>query len=86
MTVKPRLSKELGTRHRAAIGITEETDAEAIIVSEETGAISFAHHGEMERYLDPDILRARLRDTFERKSQSGAQQVVAEPAEHGADG
>jgi diadenylate cyclase len=86
LTVKPRLSKELGTRHRAAIGITEETDAVAIIVSEETGAISFAHHGEMERYLDPDTLRARLRDTFERKAQSGAQRVVAEPAEHRADG
>ena len=54
LTVKPRLSKELGTRHRAAIGVTEETDAVAIIVSEETGAISFAHDGEMERYLDPD--------------------------------
>src|SRR6266700_8275567 len=47
LTVKPRLSKELGTRHRAAIGLTEETDAVAIIVSEETGAISFAHDGEM---------------------------------------
>src|SRR6476646_6716172 len=45
LTVKPRLSKELGTRHRAAIGVTEETDAVAIIVSEETGAISLAHDG-----------------------------------------
>ena len=54
LTVKPRLSKELGTRHRAAIGVTEETDAVAIIVSEETGAISLAHDGEIERFLDGD--------------------------------
>ena len=58
LTVKPRLSKELGTRHRAAIGVTEETDAVAIIVSEETGAISFAHDGEIERFLDADTAEA----------------------------
>ncbi len=86
LTVKPRLSKELGTRHRAAIGVTEETDAVAIIVSEETGAISFAHHGEMERYIDPDTLRLRLRDAFERRTSTTAPRVVAEPAEHRMDG
>jgi diadenylate cyclase len=85
LTVKPRLSKELGTRHRAAIGVTEETDAVAIIVSEETAAISFAHDGEMERYLDPDTLRQRLRDAFERKGQMSAPRVVAAPAEHHLD-
>src|SRR5499425_1203220 len=77
LTVKPRLSKELGTRHRAAIGVTEETDAVAIIVSEETAAISFGHDGEMERYLDPDTLRLRLRDAFERKGAAAAPHVVA---------
>jgi diadenylate cyclase len=86
LTVKPRLSKELGTRHRAAIGVTEETDAVAIIVSEETAAISFAHDGEMERYLDPDTLRLRLRDAFERKGVMAAPRVVATPAEHHLDG
>lgn len=85
LTVKPRLSKELGTRHRAAIGVTEETDAVAIIVSEETGAISFAHDGEMERYLDPENLRQRLRDAFERKSASHAPRAIAEPIEHRLD-
>jgi diadenylate cyclase len=84
LTVKPRLSKELGTRHRAAIGVTEETDAVAIIVSEETAAISFAHDGEIERFLDPDTLRLRLRDAFERKA-IRAPRAVAEPAEHGLD-
>ena len=82
LTVKPRLSKELGTRHRAAIGVTEETDAVAIIVSEETGAISFAHDGDMERYLDPDTLRQRLRDAFERKAIGAAPRPIIEPAEH----
>src|SRR5437762_510814 len=82
LTVKPRLSKDLGTRHRAAIGITEETDAVAIVVSEETGAISFAHHGEIERFLDPDTLRLRLRDAFERRTVSTEPRVVAETAEH----
>src|SRR5215467_13898813 len=86
LTVKPRLSKELGTRHRAAIGVTEETDAVAIIVSEETGAISFAHDGEMERYLDPDTLRQRVRDVFERKSPAAERRVVIEHAERRVDG
>jgi len=85
LTVKPRLSKELGTRHRAAIGVTEETDAVAIIVSEETGAISFAHDGEMERYLDPASLRTRLREALERKSPAAEPRVVVEPAEHRVD-
>jgi diadenylate cyclase len=62
--------------------VTEETDAVAIIVSEETAAISFAHDGEMERYLDPDTLRLRLRDAFERKGSIVAQRVVAAPVEH----
>src|SRR5438552_6312692 len=85
LTVKPRLSKELGTRHRAAIGVTEETDAVAIIVSEETGAISFAHDGEMERYLDPETLRLRLRDAFERKAAAPAPRAIVEPIEHRLD-
>jgi diadenylate cyclase len=85
LTVKPRLSKELGTRHRAAIGVTEETDAVAIIVSEETGVISFAHDGDMERYLDPDTLRQRLRDAFERKTSVAAPRHIVEPAEHRMD-
>src|SRR5437667_10609277 len=86
LTVKPRLSKELGTRHRAAIGVTEETDAVAIIVSEETGAISFAHDGEIERFLHPETLRLRLRDAFEHKSMRTAHRVVATPAENRLDG
>lgn len=61
LTVNPRLSKDLGTRHRAAIGLTEESDAVAIVVSEETGIISLALDGHIERGLDPERLRSRLR-------------------------
>ena len=61
LTVNPRLSRELGTRHRAAIGLTEEGDAVAIVVSEETGKISFAMNGRIDRELTPDELRERLR-------------------------
>ena len=60
LTLNPRLSKELGTRHRAAIGITEDTDAVAVVVSEETGVISFVVNGEITRYLNS----ARLRDSI----------------------
>ncbi len=65
LTLDPTLSKELGTRHRAAIGITEETDAIAVIVSEETGAISMAAGGEIFRDLDAAALRARLTEVMQ---------------------
>ena len=60
LTVNPRLSKELGSRHRAALGLTEESDAVALIVSEETGSLSLALDGQIERDLQPDQLRFRL--------------------------
>ena len=50
------ISKELGTRHRAAIGITEESDVLAIVVSEETGIISIVKRGEIKRYMTPEKL------------------------------
>ncbi len=55
------ISKELGTRHRAAIGISEVSDALTIIVSEETGAVSVAKGGKIYRELDPDGLRSHLK-------------------------
>jgi len=61
LTVNPKLSKELGSRHRAAIGLTEENDSVAIVVSEETGSISLVVDGQIERGLDANLLRARLR-------------------------
>lgn len=58
------VSKALGTRHRAGIGLTEETDAIAIIVSEETGTISMAAAGKLETAIDMENLRNRLTDIF----------------------
>ena len=60
LTVNPRLGKDLGTRHRAAIGLTEECDAVALVISEETGRISLALDGQIERDLDPEQLRYHL--------------------------
>ncbi|MEO8276263.1 MAG: diadenylate cyclase CdaA [Thermoanaerobaculia bacterium] len=60
LTANPALSKEHGSRHRAALGISEETDALALVVSEETGEISLAIAGELERGLDGAQLSARL--------------------------
>ena len=55
------MSRELGTRHRAAIGLTEESDAVAVVVSEERGQIALALDGGIERDLSADQLRERLR-------------------------
>ena len=55
-----RLSKELGTRHRAGIGISEMSDSLTIIVSEETGKVSIAKDGKLIRNIDGDYLRAKL--------------------------
>jgi diadenylate cyclase len=60
LTTNPELSPELGTRHRAALGISEETDAVAVVVSEETGAVSLAFNGELTRDLDGNSLRNSL--------------------------
>src|SRR6186713_2867259 len=70
LTVNPRVSRDLGTRHRAAIGITEENDSVAIVVSEETGTISLAINGRLDRALSPDELRERLR-TFVTQRRGG---------------
>ena len=60
LSVNPRLSKDLGTRHRAALGLTEENDAVAIVISEETGFISLVVGGDIERGVTGDRLRAHL--------------------------
>lgn len=60
LTSNQTISKELGTRHRAALGISEKSDCVALIVSEETGGISVAEKGKIDRYLDEDTLREIL--------------------------
>ena len=76
LTVNPKLSKALGSRHRAAIGLTEENDAVALVVSEETGSISVVADGGIERGLATDVLRDRLRSlVLERRAAPGAPKV-----------
>jgi diadenylate cyclase len=66
LSMNPVLSTQLGTRHRAGIGVTEETDAIAVIVSEETGSISLAVAGKIERDMSVDQLRDRLGELLRR--------------------
>jgi diadenylate cyclase len=65
LTKNPEVSRELGTRHRAAIGITEGTDAIALVVSEETGLITYVEGGNVRRNLDTNTLRKLLLDAME---------------------
>jgi diadenylate cyclase len=65
LTKNPEISRELGTRHRAAIGITEGSDAIAIVVSEETGLITYVESGVVHRNIDAPKLRKLLLDALE---------------------
>jgi len=64
LSSSPLADRHLGTRHRAALGITEQTDAIAVVVSEETGTISVAHNGRMVRHLDENRLRSILQRLY----------------------
>jgi len=64
LTENRNLSQDLGTRHRAGIGVSEQSDAVVLIVSEETGTISIARNGELIRYLHADDVREILRDAL----------------------
>ncbi len=66
LSMNPVLSTQYGTRHRAAIGITEETDAVSVVVSEETGSISMAVAGAIERDITVEYLRERLSEVLRR--------------------
>ena len=75
LTVNPKLGKELGSRHRAAVGLTEENDAVAIVVSEETGIVSIVVDGRIERDLDADRLKSRLRALMLQRAKTPARQT-----------
>ncbi len=70
------ISKELGTRHRAAMGMTESSDALIVIVSEETGAISMAVEGKLQRFLDTSTLRDLMINTLENDKEGGEKNAV----------
>lgn len=67
MAFSPAVSRTLGTRHRAALGLTEETDAVVVVVSEETGGISMTLNGKLETRLDMGALRDKLTELFTEK-------------------
>jgi diadenylate cyclase len=78
LTVNPELSRQLGSRHRAAIGVTEDTDALAVVVSEETGTVSLMAGGRIRRGLDGKDLKQALLDALEIRVEERAD---ARPAE-----
>jgi diadenylate cyclase len=77
LSVNPRVSRELGTRHRAALGLTEENDAVALVVSEESGAISLAISGSLERGVEAAMLRRRLESLLHVRTRSDTRQREA---------
>jgi diadenylate cyclase len=82
LTLNPRLSRDLGTRHRAALGVTEDTDAVAVVVSEESGLISFVQRGDIKRGLDAPKLRAAISEALEvspKRAQAKPQHQPGEP-------
>ena len=70
LSENPNLSKELGTRHRAGLGLTEQSDAIAVIVSEETSVVSVAEEGRLTRYLDENTLKEMLSKRLQSKHQT----------------
>jgi uncharacterized protein (TIGR00159 family) len=81
LTVNPELSRQLGSRHRAAIGVTEDTDALAVVVSEETGIISLVSGGRIRRELDARSLKQALLDALEVDESEPQAATVAAGAE-----
>jgi diadenylate cyclase len=79
LTVNPELSRQLGSRHRAAIGVTEDTDALAVVVSEESGAISLVAGGHIQRGLDGKHLKQALLDALEIRAEEPPEPRAAEP-------
>lgn len=83
LTVNPELSRTLGSRHRAAIGLTEDTDAVAVVVSEETGGISLVAEGRIRRELDGRSLKQALLEALEGAgaplAAPGAEEAVTAP-------
>jgi diadenylate cyclase len=84
ITQRADLDRALGLRHRAALGLTEESDAIVIVVSEETGIVSICHRGTIERSFDPESFDHRLAALFSLKDESDPKQLGGKTAVPGA--
>jgi diadenylate cyclase len=85
ISINPQLSKELGTRHRAAIGITEDTDAVAIVVSEETGKVSLVEDGAIVSGLEVESFRSRLKEAMgQAEAPASAREAAEAPVKEAA--
>ncbi|MEI9894313.1 MAG: diadenylate cyclase CdaA [Chthoniobacter sp.] len=76
ITQRADLDRALGLRHRAALGLSEESDAIVIVVSEETGIVSICHQGHIERSFDPESFDHRLAELFSLKDESDSKQLA----------
>ena len=85
LTLNPRLSRDLGTRHRAALGVTEDTDAVAVVVSEESGLISIVQRGEIKRGLDATRLRVAISQALEVSPKREKAKQIEKPGEPDTD-
>jgi diadenylate cyclase len=84
ITQRADLDRTLGLRHRAALGLAEESDAIVIVVSEETGVVSVCHRGIIERNFDPESLGRRLGELFSLKDETDPKQLAGKGAVAGA--
>jgi len=75
----PKLTTNLGLRHRAAVGVTEQSDAIAIVVSEQTGKISYAEGGELTRNVEPSVLRDFLEEKLQAITQKEGEKILKSP-------
>ena len=76
------VARELGTRHRAALGVSSVSDSVTIVVSEETGVISFAREGKLVRYIDQKALHDLLESIFVGKEAAGTLNIFKRRAKH----
>jgi diadenylate cyclase len=84
ITQRGDLDRALGLRHRAALGLTEESDAIVIVVSEETGVVSICHRGIIERNFEPESFGRRLAELFALKDENDPKQLAGKGALTGA--